>query len=154
MVRLTKRGHYFIIILLFAPIGFGLANVKSQSVAVEIKGSYEPINMKAIKAELGMTPTSARNIAKKKVAERGWSKKQWQCLNWIWGKEAAWKYDAVSPTKDHGIPQRNMPTHSKAERDAFLADPVGQIEWGLNYIAHRYETPCKAKSFWVANRWY
>jgi len=154
MVRLTKRGHYFIIFLLFAPIGYGLADVKEQPTVIQIEGTYKPIDIKTLQIELGMTPASARTIAKQEVRKRGWAKKEWNCLNWVWGKEAAWRYDAVSQTNDHGIPQRNMPNHSKAERDAFLADPRAQIEWGLSYIESRYGSPCAAKSFWLLNRWY
>lgn len=158
MVRLTKNGQHFLLItILLTPIGMGLANAVTQdkTTSVVIEGNHPPLNMIKIKTELGMTPASARSIAKKMLKEYDWNtKKQWNCLNWMWGKEAAWRYDAVSPTKDHGIPQRNMPNHTKAERDAFLNNPKEQIRWGLSYIQHRYGSPCDAKRFWIKNRWY
>jgi len=29
-----------------------------------------------------------------------------------------------------------------------------QVRWGLGYIKGRYDTPCKAWSFWQAHGWY
>jgi hypothetical protein len=93
----------------------------------------------------------ARNIAQK---DYSWDRKQFTCLSRLWGKESAWNPKAVSPTNDHGIPQRNMPRHTQKQKDAFLNDTRGQILWGLNYISIRYNTPCNAWQFWQKNRWY
>lgn len=93
----------------------------------------------------------ARDIAR---ADYSWGKKEYRCLSRLWGKESAWNPKAVSPTNDHGIPQRNMPRNTQAQKDAFLNDTRGQILWGLNYIAIRYNTPCNAWQFWQRNRWY
>lgn len=93
----------------------------------------------------------ARSVAQ---ADYSWGKQQFSCLSKLWGKESAWNPQAVSPTNDHGIPQRNMPRNTQAEKDAFLADTRGQILWGLNYISIRYNTPCNAWEFWQKNRWY
>lgn len=93
----------------------------------------------------------ARDIAK---TDYSWGKEQYTCLSRLWGKESAWNPQAVSPTNDHGIPQRNMPHNTQAQKDAFLADTRGQILWGLNYISIRYTNPCNAWEFWQKNRWY
>lgn len=93
----------------------------------------------------------ARSIAR---IDYSWGKQQYSCLSKLWGKESAWNPKAVSPTNDHGIPQRNMPKHTKAQKDAFLNDTRGQILWGLNYISIRYNNPCNAWRFWQKNRWY
>lgn len=93
----------------------------------------------------------ARDLAKTLY---GWNQAQFKCLAVLWGKESAWNPTAVSPTNDHGIPQRNMPNATSAEKKAFLEDTEAQIEWGLGYIKHRYETPCNAWSFWQKNNWY
>lgn len=95
--------------------------------------------------------TIAKDIAQSNYS---WGKQQYSCLSKLWGKESAWNPKAVSPTNDHGIPQRNMPRHTKAQKDAFLNDTRGQILWGLNYISIRYTTPCNAWQFWQKNRWY
>jgi hypothetical protein len=102
-------------------------------------------------AELTDPRIIARNIASN---EYSWDKEQFTCLSRLWGKESAWNPKAVSPTNDHGIPQRNMPNSTEAEKTAFLNDTRGQIVWGLNYISIRYTNPCNAWAFWQKNRWY
>lgn len=101
--------------------------------------------------ELNDPRVTARIIADR---DYGWDKTQFTCLSRLWGKESAWNPQAVSSTNDHGIPQRNMPNATQAQKDAFLADTRGQIVWGLNYISIRYDTPCNAWQFWQKNRWY
>jgi len=146
-VNITKYEHQIIIGICSVLIGVGIGTNIGKAPEVPVK---KELVMKPIE----VTPAIARGIAKSKLVEFGWNKTQWECLNWVWGKESAWNYKAVSPTKDHGIPQRNMPNHTKAERVAFLKDPMKQIEWGLGYIEHRYSTPCKAKAFKERNGWY
>jgi hypothetical protein len=149
-VKLTKYENPIVISALAAVIGIGIGGYFNQEQVVVtapvpiVKVEPTPLN-----------PEQARLVAKKKLADYGWAnKEQWKCLNWVWGKESAWNYQAVSPTKDHGIPQRNMPNHTTAEKINFLKDPVKQIEWGLGYIEHRYGSPCKAKLFKERNGWY
>jgi len=149
-VKLTKYENPIVISALAAVIGIGIGGYFNQEQVVVtapvpiVKVEPTPLN-----------PEQARLVAKKKLADYGWAnKEQWKCLNWVWGKESAWNYQAVSPTKDHGIPQRNMPNHTTTEKINFLKDPVKQIEWGLGYIEHRYGSPCKAKLFKERNGWY
>ena len=102
-----------------------------------------------------MEPVTPKEYAKDLAKTLyGWNQAQFKCLAILWGKESAWNPTAVSPTNDHGIPQRNMPNATSAEKKAFLEDTEAQIEWGLGYIKHRYETPCNAWSFWQKNNWY
>lgn len=112
-----------------------------------ISPTLDPVKVK----ELTDPKNIARDIAQ---ADYSWGKQQFSCLSKLWGKESAWNPQAVSSTNDHGIPQRNMPNSTKAEKDAFLADTRGQILWGLNYISIRYNNPCNAWEFWQKNRWY
>lgn len=88
------------------------------------------------------------------VSRFGWHKKQQKCLAVLWGKEAAWNFEAKSPTHDYGIPQRHMKHNTQQEIDEFLKSPIKQIDWGLNYIKVRYGSPCQAWLFWQENRWY
>jgi hypothetical protein len=71
---------------------------------------------------------------------------QYKCVSRLWGKESAWDYRADNPhSTAFGIPQLlNMTTQS----------PWAQINLGLKYIKHRYQTPCKALSFHNKNGWY
>lgn len=84
----------------------------------------------------------------------GWDRTEQKCLGVMWGKESAWNYQAKSPTHDYGIPQRHMSHNSAEEIAKFLDNPATQIEWGLNYIRVRYDSPCKAWQFWQSKRWY
>jgi hypothetical protein len=149
-VNITKYEHTIIIGIISALIGAGIGTHIGQEKTVV------PVIIKeaAVSKPIEVTPLVARKIAKEKLVQFGWNKTQWHCLNWVWGKESAWNYKAVSPTNDHGIPQRNMPKHTKAQKKAFLEDPIKQIEWGLGYIEHRYSTPCKARAFKERNGWY
>jgi len=99
--------------------------------------------------------TDFKAFARQFAGEKhGWDKSQFICLGKLWGKESAWKPTAKSPTHDYGIPQRHMKGKSEAQISAFLSNPKGQIEWGVGYIVHRYETACNALSFHKRNNWY
>lgn len=78
--------------------------------------------------------------------EYGWGEKQMSCLRKLWGKESAWNPLADNPISSaYGIAQMLNETSS----NGFV-----QIRNGLRYIQHRYENPCNAWEFWLANRWY
>jgi hypothetical protein len=76
--------------------------------------------------------------------------REFKCLKTLWGKESAWNYKAKSPTHDYGIPQRHMSHNTKAQIADFMSHPHPQIRWGLGYIEHRYDTPCKALDSWLS----
>ena len=76
--------------------------------------------------------------------------RQFACLKQLWGKESAWNYKAKSPSHDYGIPQRHMKHNTAAEIADFMKHPHVQIEWGINYIKHRYDTPCGALKSWLS----
>ena len=147
-MNITKYEHTIVIGIISAIIGVGIGTNIGQAPQVPIKKEIKVVK------PIEVTPSVARKIAKAKLKEFGWNETQWKCLNWVWGKESAWNYKAVSPTSDHGIPQRNMPDNTIAEKVAFLKDPIKQISWGLGYIEHRYSSPCKAKAFKERNGWY
>jgi len=71
---------------------------------------------------------------------------EYKCVSRLWGKESAWDYLADNPhSSAFGIPQiLNMTTEN----------PWAQINLGLKYIKHRYQTPCKALSFHNKHGWY
>lgn len=146
---ITKYEHTIIIGILSVLIGAGIGtHIGQEKPVVPIKKEIKVEKPKEV------TPAMARKLALSKLDDYGWSKAEWSCLNWMWGKESAWNYKAVSPTNDHGIPQRNMPKATKEQKRSFLNDPAAQIDWGLGYIKHRYGTPCKARAFWERNNWY
>lgn len=151
MVRLTKRGHTFVLAVLFFPIVFGISNSFADPSQPEVSIPAERLRPIVILTEMTEPKTYAQMVMSN---EFGWDKEQFRCLAPMWGKESAWNYKAKSPTDDYGIPQRHMRSNTKEEIKDFLDNPYTQIEWGLNYIKSRYGTPCKAWEFWNDNRWY
>jgi len=89
----------------------------------------------------------ARHLVKKRWAN---PKKEFACLAQLWGKESAWNHKAKSPSHDYGIPQRHMKHNTAAEIADFMKHPHTQIDWGIGYIAHRYDSPCKALQSWLS----
>ena len=77
-----------------------------------------------------------------------WKEKEWSCLNRLWGKESAWNPRAFNTVRvmgknAGGIPQLlGLDPKTPAPR---------QIERGLDYIYHRYGTPCEAWKFFNQN---
>ena len=75
------------------------------------------------------------------------SKKQYDCLVQLWTKESNWNpksRNSISVDGKHagGIPQilgLSIKLHH-----------TEQIDLGLKYIKHRYNTPCRAWGFWLA----
>ena len=97
------------------------------------------------------TWTKQDSKAYAKDGVNAWAQKQYVCLSSLWGKESAWKQDAINREKvmgkfAGGIPQLlgMSPT----------TPPTMQIDRGLDYIYHRYTTPCKAWEFHKKHGWY
>lgn len=62
--------------------------------------------------------------------------KEYRCLEILWNRESQWDPRANNPKSSaYGIPQL-----LKLKE----LDPYKQIDLGLKYITHRYQTPCKA----------
>jgi hypothetical protein len=72
--------------------------------------------------------------------------KQYKCLAFLYGKESAWNPDARNGSHA-GIPQGRS-------KWLLTATPIQQVEWGLRYIKHRYDTPCQAKNHWLKYKWH
>ncbi len=87
------------------------------------------------------TPQASRDHAKATLGEYGWNSTEWNCLDQLWTKESNWRHNADNPTSSaYGIPQLlGMNPGTPAPT---------QIELGLKYIKHRYDTPCRAWKFW------
>ena len=76
----------------------------------------------------------------------GYNLKEYKCLAILYGKESAWNPKAANGSH-YGIPQG---------RSVWLKDQDGytQIQWGLNYIGHRYGEPCIALNHWKRKGWH
>ena len=87
-----------------------------------------------------------KNYAQIMVYEKGWTKKDYACLNKIWTKESHWNYKAKNNSSSaYGIWQGLTET-SKS--------PAVQIRNGLRYISNRYGNPCSAWNYWQRHYWY
>lgn len=86
-----------------------------------------------------------------KDAVNDWAHKQYVCLSSMWGKESAWKHTAVNPEKVMGKYAGGIPQLLGMSP---ATPPTIQIDRGLDYIYHRYGTPCKAWEFHKKNGWY
>jgi hypothetical protein len=80
-----------------------------------------------------------------------WTQRQWSCLAKLWGKESAWNPRAFNKTKvmgrnAGGIPQI-LGLNPKTK-------PTKQIDRGLQYIYHRYHTPCQAWKHFKVKGWH
>ena len=76
----------------------------------------------------------------------GWEGKQWQCLLSLWTSESRFDHYANnSKSSAYGIAQL------LGEKDH---RPEYQILRGLKYISKRYDTPCRANSYWKIHKHY
>ena len=72
--------------------------------------------------------------------------KQFKCLDELYTHESNWRVDAKNGSH-YGIPQGNS---------IYLSTLNGydQVQWGLDYIGHRYGEPCIALQHWKAKGWH
>ena len=152
-MKLTKRGKTvrnlaIVILILFAWEGVGAVADGNQKIEEPTVSMYVDFPLEA------WTPDIARAYSEFAIAEYGWGKTQFECLDGLWTRESHWNWKAIGATKDYGIPQRHMSKDTKVEIKDFMSEPIGQIQWGLNYIKSRYETPCRAKAHSDKTGWY
>ena len=89
------------------------------------------------------------------AAARGWTGSQWTCLESLWTKESGWSTTADNPTSSaYGIPQALPGSKMSSAGADWATNPATQIEWGLDYVAGRYGTPCAAWGHSQAMNWY
>ncbi|WES64196.1 hypothetical protein P0L94_17245 [Microbacter sp. GSS18] len=95
---------------------------------------------------------TARNLA---ASQYGWGADQFSCLDSLWTKESGWNYQAYNPSSGAtGIPQ-SLPGSKMATAGAdWQTNATTQIQWGLDYIARAYGSPCAAWGHSVATDWY
>ena len=72
--------------------------------------------------------------------------KEYKCLTILYGKESAWNPLAKNGSH-YGIPQGK--SEWLKEQDGWT-----QVQWGLDYIGHRYGEPCIALDHWSKYGWY
>lgn len=80
-----------------------------------------------------------------------WRNKQMSCLKKLWGKESAWNPDAYNKIKVMGKNAGGIPQLLGLDPST---PPTKQIDRGLDYIYHRYVTPCRAWKHFQAKGWH
>ncbi len=100
-------------------------------------------------------PAGAQAYALGQLGSYGWGAGQMPCLTTLWTKESDWSTTATNPSSGaYGIVQ-SLPAEKMASAGAdYLTNYRTQINWGLNYIQERYQSPCGALNFHLANNWY
>jgi len=100
-------------------------------------------------------PSDPRDIAMSMLGSHGWSASEFSCLDSLWVSESNWDPTAENPTSGaYGIPQALPAEKMAAAGSDWATNPATQIEWGLDYIADVYGSPCAANSFKMSNGWY
>jgi uncharacterized protein YabE (DUF348 family) len=98
---------------------------------------------------------STRSIGQQMAAARGWTGEQWTCLEALWTRESGWNHLAQNPSSGaYGIPQALPGSKMSTAGSDWATNPATQIEWGLDYIAGRYGTPCGAWGHSQSVGWY
>ena len=80
-----------------------------------------------------------------------WTQREWSCLAKLWGKESAWNPKAFNKQKVMGRNAGGIPQLLGLDPKV---PPTRQIERGLSYIYHRYDTPCNAWKFFKQNNYH
>jgi hypothetical protein len=97
-------------------------------------------------------PGSVQDIAYQAVMGYGWGEQNYYYLLALWNKESGWNPEAHNASSGaHGIPQA-LPGEKMGP--GWESDPNVQINWGLQYIAGVYGTPCEAWASSENRGWY
>lgn len=80
-----------------------------------------------------------------------WRDKQMSCLAKLWGKESAWNPEAYNKIKVMGRNAGGIPQLLGLDP---ATPPTKQIDRGLEYIFHRYDTPCRAWQHFKRKGWH
>ncbi len=80
-----------------------------------------------------------------------WRDKQMACLSKLWGKESAWNPEAYNKIKVMGKNAGGIPQLLGLDPNT---PATKQIDRGLEYIFHRYHTPCRAWKFFKENNYH
>lgn len=73
----------------------------------------------------------------------------WPALEKLWIRESGWNPNSRNVSSGAcGIPQA-LPCSKITDHST-----IGQIEWGLDYIKHRYGNPANAWAHWQTHGWY
>lgn len=131
----------------------------TQQITVQ-RGGYEVVSGKtavAMFVELASIPDAGtiKSYAFEASAKRGWGMDQYSCLVKLWNRESHWNPLAHNKGSGaYGIPQALPGIKMASAGEDWMTNPQTQINWGLGYIAGRYNTPCGALAHSNTFNWY
>lgn len=89
------------------------------------------------------------------IIQRGWSYRQWKCLDRLWTRESGWNHLARNHWSGaYGIPQALPAGKMRSAGADWRTSPATQIAWGVGYIEKRYGSPCAAWGHSQVAGWY
>jgi hypothetical protein len=136
-----------IVILDFALVAAGapVGEAQGQSGKAFVGETYIIDYPQPVDKSIDKSPAGIRKLTRAKATSRGYTDREWQCLDLIIQRESKYRLTAVNGSH-YGIGQvRGMKHGTGAQR---------QIQRVLDYIEHRYGTACKAYAFHKKHRWY
>lgn len=138
-----------------SPITLSLLECLKHSAQAATRGACAVVSVLAIllsSSAYAYAPTHSqitiKQMTPKMYAKANLPIDQYKCLTQLYGKESAWNHTAYNKSSGAaGIPQG---------KSVWLrtASPVEQVKWGLSYIEHRYQTPCKALQHFKRWNWH
>ena len=127
-------------------------------------GSSAP-NVSSANGKANMTPSEAQAYAKSILPKYGFTADQFHDLILLWDRESSWRMNADNPTSHaYGISQllgkhsgygiQGLPSTLTEWNQAFRDNAMLQIQWGLEYIKHRYGSITAAWEHEITDGWY
>jgi hypothetical protein len=121
------------------------------------RAAMPTVSAERVPADPGNPVVTERNkvLAVALMAPRGWSERQWKCLDHLWTRESSWNHLARNRWSGaYGIPQALPGSKMSRAGTDWRTSAATQIRWGLAYIGRRYGTPCAAWGHSEAMGWY
>ena len=135
---------------------YGSISLASTSVGAVFSSDLALVSSISASVEMARTPEGAKEVAEIILTqEYGFSQSQFECLDSLWTRESHWNYKAHNYRSGaHGIAQALPAEKMSVVGTDWRTNPVTQIRWGIRYITMRYDTPCKAWSFFKSRNYY
>ena len=135
---------------------YGSINLAATSVGAMFSSDLALVSSISASVEMARTPNGAKQVAEIILTEEyGFGESQFACLDSLWTRESHWNYKAHNYSSGaHGIAQALPAEKMSVVGTDWRTNPVTQIRWGIRYITMRYDTPCKAWSFFKSRNYY
>lgn len=135
---------------------YGSISLASTSVGAVFSSDLALVSSISASVEMARTPNGAKKVAEIILTqEYGFGESQFECLDSLWTRESHWNYKAHNYRSGaHGIAQALPAEKMSVVGTDWRTNPVTQIRWGIRYITIRYDTPCKAWSFFKFRNYY